>query len=48
MKYNLTSHGKLKLRQVTWFAANCSASDYGIAKFFVNKFFAGAMNPRKL
>ena len=37
MKYNLTSH-----------AANCSASDYGIAKFFFNKFFAGAMNPRKL
>ena len=37
MKYNLTSH-----------AANCSASDYVIAKFFLNKFFAEAMNPGKL
>ena len=35
-------------RVVTWFAANCSAIDYGIAKFFLSKFFAGAMNPRKL
>ena len=57
IKYNPTSHGKVKHQYVTWFGANGSVSDCDIANFFLNKFFAeklhtsslyifaGAMNP---